>query len=134
MTYWLAAVGLTLFGFLAGFSIGEPFLIVGLALVLLWPVRGRPRVFRPALVGVVAFAVGMSLTVPLTCEASSIDGGASVTICRSILGATWSGPGLYNPPPEAFTLGVEVGVAAAAVAALATLAWLRIRSRGTPPA
>ena len=130
MTYWLVAVGLTVFGFLAGFSIGGPFLIVGVAMVLLGPVRGRTQVFWPLFVGVVAFVVGMSLTVPLTCEATGTDSGASSTVCRSLLGATWSGQGVYNPPAEAFTFGVTAGAVSALAAMIATMIWLRIRARG----
>src|SRR6478672_7956041 len=98
MSYWLTALVLTGFGFLAGFSIGPPFFVVGVAMLVLGPFRRWPRFFAPALVGVVAFVVAAVLMVPLSCTATSENGGISTTVCSSILGATWSGTGLYNPP------------------------------------
>lgn len=127
--YWLAALLLTAFGFITGFSIGPPFLLVGLAMLVLGPFRGRPRLFWPPLVGVVAFVVGVALVIPLSCVATSESGGVSSTVCTSILGPTWSGTGLYNPPPEAFALAFRVGIAAAVGAACGTLAWLTFRER-----
>ena len=32
MTYWVVAAALTVFGFITGFSIGQPFLLLGLVL------------------------------------------------------------------------------------------------------
>lgn len=129
MSYWLAAVLLTAFGFVTGFSIGAPFLLVGLAMLILGPIRRRPRLFWPPLVGVVAFVIGTALMIPLSCSATSEVGGISSTVCTSIFGPTWSGTGLYNPPPEAFALAFRVGTAAAVGAAAATLAWLTFRER-----
>lgn len=37
MSYWLVALLLTAFGFVTGFSIGAPFLLVGLAMLIFWP-------------------------------------------------------------------------------------------------
>ena len=129
MAYWILAAVLIAFGLLAALSIGAPFVVVGLAMVALGPLRARPRMFWPLFVGVVAFVCGTMLTIPLTCESTSTVGGDAFTICRSILGPTWSGPGVYNPPPEATRLGLAVGAVAAALAAAATLAWLRFRGR-----
>jgi hypothetical protein len=131
MPYWLLALVLTGFGFIAGFSIGAPFFVVGVAMLILGPVRSKPRAFWPALIGVIAFVIGAVLVVPLYCVATSDVAGVSTTVCSSILGPTWSGSGLYNPPPEAFDLALRDGLAAGAVAAVATWAWLSLRHRST---
>jgi hypothetical protein len=133
MSYWLASLVLMVFGFVTGFSIGAPFLLVGLAMLVLGPFRGRPRLFWPALLGVIAFVVGVVLVIPLSCEATSALGDDSYTVCRSIAGPTWAGPGLYNPRPEAFSLAVLAGLAAGGVAAIVTFTWLALRRRVPRP-
>jgi hypothetical protein len=129
MSYWLAAVVLMAFGFVTGFSIGAPFLLVGLAMLVLGPFRGRPRLFWPALLAVIAFVVAVILVIPLSCEATSALGNDSYTVCRSIAGPTWAGPGLYNPPAEAFSLAVLAGLAAGGVAGVVTFTWFALRRR-----
>ena len=57
MTYWIVAVALIVFGVVGGFSIGQPFLLIGLAMVLLGPFRSRRAVFSPLMSAVVAFVV-----------------------------------------------------------------------------
>ena len=134
MSYWLLALALVAFGFLSAFSIGAPFLFLGLAMLVLGPFRARQRVFWPLFNGVLVFVVVVVLAIPLGCEATSTNGGDSYTVCRSILGPTWLGHGLYNPPPEAFNLGLGAGAAAAAAAAVVTFAWLRFQGqRDGPP-
>ena len=134
MGYWISALLLVAFGFVTGFSIGPPFLLVGLAMLVLGPLRRWPRLFWPSLVGVVAFTLGVILVVPLYCTATAGVGGVSHTVCSSILGPTWSGSGVYNPPPEAFALALRAGLAAGVVAAIVTLTWLTLRRRERPPA
>jgi hypothetical protein len=126
--YWIAALLLVAFGFVTGFSIGPPFLLVGLALLVLGPLRRWPRLFWPPLAGVLVFILGVVLFIPLSCTATGF-GQISNTVCTSILGPTWSGSGLYNPPPEAFARAFRAGVGAGAVAAIATLVWLTLRRR-----
>jgi hypothetical protein len=133
MTYWLLALALVVFGLLSALSIGAPFLGLGLAMLILGPFRARQRVFWPLFNGVLVFVVVVVLAIPLGCEATSTNGGDSYTVCRSILGPTWSGHGLYNPPPEAFNLGLGAGAAAAAAAAAMTFAWLRSRGQVARP-
>jgi hypothetical protein len=130
MSYWVAAVVLVVFGFITGFSIGPPFLLLGLAMLVLGPLRRWPRLFWPSLVGFFAFLVGVIAVIPMTCTATEAIGGASYTVCTSLVGPTWSGSGLYNPPPEAFQLALAVGLAAAALALIATFGWLTVRRRG----
>jgi hypothetical protein len=115
-----------------GVSIRPPVFVVGVARLLRGPVRVRPRLFLPALIGVIAFLVGVVLVIPLYCVATSDVGGVSTTVCSSILGPTWSRTGLYNPPPAAFDLAVRDGVVAGVVAAIATLAGLTFRARRRP--
>jgi hypothetical protein len=131
LSYWIAALLLVAFGFVTGFSIGPPFLVVGLALLVLGPVRRWPRLFWPPLVGVLAFSLGVVLFLPLTCTATADVGQMSKTVCTGILGPAWSGSGLYNPPPEAFALAFRAG--AGVVAAIVTFVWLTLgpqRPRG----
>jgi hypothetical protein len=127
MSYWIAALCLVAFGFVTGFSIGAPFLLVGLALLVLGPLRRWPRLFWSPLAGVVAFILGVVLFIPLSCTATGEVGQISSTVCTSILGPTWSGSGLYNPPPEAFALAFRAGVGAGVGAAIATFVWLTLR-------
>lgn len=129
MTYWVTTLLLVVFGFITGFSIGPPFLLLGLAMLVLGPVRRRPRVFWPALIGIVAFIAGVVAVIPLTCTATEAIGETSYTVCTSLVGPTWSGSGLYNPPAEASELALAVGLGAGAVTAIATFAWLTIRRR-----
>jgi hypothetical protein len=130
VAYWIAALVLVVFGFITGFSIGPPFLLLGLAMLLLGPLRRWPRLFWPLLLGFVAFLAGVIAVVPITCTATEALGEASQTVCTSLLGPTWSGSGLYNPPPEAFDLALVVGLAAGAAAAIVTFIRLTAHASG----
>jgi hypothetical protein len=83
------------FGLLALFSIGLPFLVTGLALVVLRPVRHRPASFWPSLIAVWAFFIGFLLVAPLGCTATTAPAQPRTT-CSSLLGH-YSGGGGYNP-------------------------------------
>jgi hypothetical protein len=67
MAYWITSLGLIAFGFLGMFSIGRPFFLVGLAMLVLGPVRRRPMIFWPSLLAVVAYNVGYWAVAPLHC-------------------------------------------------------------------
>ena len=134
MGYWIAALLLVAFGFVTGFSIGPPFLLVGLAMLVLGPLRRWPRLFLPPLVGVLGFILGVFLVVPLSCTATAEVSQVSHTVCSSILGPTWSGSSVYNPPPEAFALAFRAGVGTGVATATVTLVWLTLRRRERPPA
>ena len=125
MGYWITAALLVVFGFLTGFSIGAPFLLEGLVMVLVGPVRRRARIFWPAMVVVPAFTLGYVLVAPLTCTsgagastgAAAGAGDLSTTTCTSLLGGPYAGTGIYNPPLEP---ALRVGLAAAGGAAAVT--------------
>ena len=130
MTYWITAAALLLFGFITGFSIGQPFFAVGLAMMVLGPVRHRPRVFWPPMSGVVAFYIGYLAIAPFTCIATAPAGGVSVTVCSSLLGIRYSGTGIYNPSllPGQIAGLVLAGVTATVVAGI--LSWRGKAARG----
>jgi hypothetical protein len=121
MAYWIVAAGLCLFGFLTGFSIGQPFLLVGVALVLLGPVRHRARIFVPILAAVVAYNLGFFLSVPFYCTATSLAGQVSLVVCKSLLGATFTGGEGYNPSPVP---AIQSGLILATVAGTLSLGLL----------
>jgi hypothetical protein len=97
MGYWITSLGLVAFGFVGMLSIGRPFFLVGLAMLVLGPVRRRPALFWPPLVAVVAYNVGYWAVAPLYCTATEAVGGPSTTVCSNVLGINYSGSGLYNP-------------------------------------
>lgn len=139
MGYWIAAALLVVFGFLTGFSIGAPFLLLGLVMILVGPVRQRARIFWPVIVAVPAFTLGYVLVAPLTC---TVGGGVgdpgttsgpvttsipSTTTCTSVLGGPYAGSGIYNPPLEP---ALRIGLAAAGGAATVTFVLVSLaRSR-----
>jgi hypothetical protein len=89
--------------------------------------RSRRRTYWPLLAGLVAFLVGTALVTPMWCSASGVAGGSSETVCTSLIGLTWSGSGVYNPPPEARNLAIGVGLVAGAVALVTTWTVLSVR-------
>jgi hypothetical protein len=105
MAYWITSLILIAFGFLAMFSIGRPFLLIGLALLILGPIRGRPALFWPPLASVVAWNIAFLAVAPWTCTMTSIARtgdpvgglGNATTVCTSLLGSTTIGPGSFNP-------------------------------------
>ncbi len=86
--YWALAVFLMGFGLVGIFSIGLPFLFVGIALAVLSPVRHRPASFWPVIAAVLAFFVGYVLVAPLGCTTTATLAGSgerSSTVCQGIL-------------------------------------------------
>ena len=132
--YWGVAVVLVGFGYLALFSIGAPFLLTGIAMMVVSPWRTRREVLWPALVGVWAFVLGYLLVAPLGCTSRTMavttgsPAAASHTTCTNILGIDYSGTGIYNP---SLVPAVLTGVAAGAAGALATRFLLRRRRGAT---
>jgi hypothetical protein len=138
MRYWLVCLGLIGFGFVAVLSIGRPFLMVGLAMLLLWPVRHRAAFFWPPISAVIAWNVGFFAIAPFSCTATqaigvgSASSNDSVTVCTSLTGITYSGGGVFNPSLQpASDLGLLVAVVTAG-AVLAIVLWAgRARQGGS---
>jgi hypothetical protein len=124
--YWITSLALMAFGVAGMFSIGRPFFLVGLAMLVLGPLRRRPALYWPPLVAVIAYNVGYWAVVPLSCTATQAVEGASTTVCSSLLGITWSGSGIYNPSLEPAN---QVGLLLAAVAFVVVLAAMLWRGR-----
>lgn len=135
VVYWTGAVVLVIFGFVSQFSIGAPFLLTGVLMLIVgaggW--RHRPEILWPALVGVWVFVVVFVLVAPLGCTTSAsghvhlLPGGAvpagspapvqiGHTVCTNVLGIDYSGTGVYNPPlMPALLAGLAAGLALAVV-------------------
>lgn len=117
--YWVFTLVLIGFGAITGLSIGMPFFVLGMALLVLAPFRERPTVFWPTLSAVICFFVGYVLVAPLRCTSQAAiregeDGsGQQATIeCTNLLGIEYSGTGSYNPPLwPAVTAGVLLAAA-----------------------
>jgi len=124
--YWFASLGLIAFGLLGMLSIGRPFLLVGLAMLILGPVRSRPVLFWPPLTAVIGYNVGYLAVAPLYCTATQAVGGPSTTTCSSLFGIGYSGSGTYNPSLEP---GYQAGLLLAAVVFVVVLAMTLWRSR-----
>jgi len=118
MAYWIMSLSLIGFGFLGILSVGRPFLLAGLALLVLGPVRKRPALFWPPLAAVVAWNVAFLTIAPGMCTATQTIGtmpsdgsGESTTVCSNLLGMIYRGSGIYNPslePANQAALVVEV--------------------------
>jgi hypothetical protein len=129
MAYWILAIAVTLFGIISGFTIGLPILVVGVTMLALGPLRGRPLVFWPPLNGVLAAVVTFMAIAPFSCSATLTTEGATPadTVCTSLIGLRYTARALENPSlMPALLVAVAVGV----VVALATFA---ILSRRTTP-
>jgi hypothetical protein len=117
--YWIASLGLIAFGVVGMFSVGRPFLLVGLAMLVLGPLRSRPALYWPPLVAVIAHNVGYWAVAPLYCSATEAVGDASTTVCSSLIGIRYAGSGIYNPSLDPAN---QVGLMLAAVAFVVVLA------------
>ncbi len=125
MAYWIASVALIVFGFLGSFSIGQPFLLVGLAMLVLGRVRNRPLLFWPPMLAVLAYDVVYWAVAPFSCTASETVGGTSHTVCSSLIGIRFEGDGLYNPSLEPATIAAVLVAGLVLVVAFALLRWNR---------
>lgn len=127
MGYWAASLGLIASGVVAMFSISRPFLLVGLAMLMLGPLRSRPVLFWPPLVAVIAYNVGYWAVASLSCTATEAAGGTSTTTCSSLIGIGYSGSGIYNPSLDRANQAGLLLAVIAFIVVLATLLWQRRR-------
>ena len=132
MGYWIASLGLIAFGFLGALSIGRPFFLVGLAMLVLGPVRRHPTLFWPPLLAVVAYNAGYWAVAPLYCTATEAVGGPSTTVCSSVLGINYSGSGLHNPSPDPANVAGLLLAAVTFVVVLAAIILKRRSKRDVP--
>ena len=118
----MIAAFLVVFGLLAFLHIGAPFLLAGLTMVATVPLRSRPRIFWPVIVGVFAFSAIFLLVAPFDCERTMTHPGQAETeeveeaSCSSFVGIGYSGTGDYEP---SFLPAILAGIGAGAVAAVA---------------
>lgn len=122
-SYWVASLSLIAFGVVAMFSIGRPFLLVGLAMLILGPLRNRPVLFWPPLVAVIAYNVCYWAVAPFACTATEAVGGTSTTICSSLIGIDYSGSGIYNPSLDPANQAGLLLAAIAFVVVLVAMLW-----------
>jgi hypothetical protein len=130
MGYWGISLSLIVFGILGSLSIGLPFLLIGLTLVILNPLRHRPRLFWPLLLAMIAYNLAFWFYTPFYCTVSSSTDGTSSAACSSLLGIAWpaSAGGLADPG-AAFYQANLAGLAAAVLTFIVTGLLIR-RSRG----
>ncbi len=156
--YWAIVVALILFGWLAIFSIGAPFLLLGIMLAVLFPWRTRRGALATGMAAIIGLVLGYVLVAPLSCTgtatatATAVAGQRatradhpvtrdqdrdrvrsqreSTTTCSNLLGITYEGSGIYNP---SLLPALLAGIALAAIAG-ATTAWLFRRHPAYPPA
>ena len=127
MTYWILSLALVAFGVVGALSIGRPFLLIGLTMLLLGRWRHRPAILWPPLLAMIAYNVVFWATVPFACTTTQSvgegsAGEASTTVCSNLLGTTWSGHGVFNPSLEP---AIQAGVVAAGLALVVGLVMVR---------
>jgi hypothetical protein len=131
--YWALVVVLIAFGVVTIFSIGAPFLLLGLMFAVLSPWRDRPGVIWAGFGVVFGFVLGYVLVAPLSCHSSTfleIDGSVreATVRCTNLLGIPYEGTGNYNP---SLLPGFLAGIALAVIAS--ATAWVLTRKRSPSP-
>jgi hypothetical protein len=122
--YVALAVGLVLFGYVGVFSIGAPFLLTGLAMLVCFPWRRRPNILWPALAGVWGLTLGYILVAPLSCTSTAvptrgIPTRGMETTCNGLLLDYSGGPSYNAPLLPAFLFGLAMAAASAALVRMA---------------
>lgn len=136
MAYWIVAIALIVFGFLGSFSIGAPFLLMGVALIALGPVRGRGRIFWPVFLGLLTFNIVYWAIAPFSCSTTTsmtvgADASVSSTVCSSLIGLRYTG---LDDSAITGAPATMVGLAAGLSAAVAASVVLRMRRMRLPEA
>lgn len=127
MAYWALSLLLIGFGYLASFSIGQPFFLIGLAMLLLGVFRHRPLVFWPPMLAVIAYDIAYWAVAPLGCTSTITASGVGRTVCSNLLGRPYEGEGTYNPSLRPAMLTALIVAAVVYVVVLGTLYWRRRR-------
>ena len=111
------AIALIAFGILGLFSVGAPFLLTGLIMLVVFPWRRRADVLWPAVVAPWVIALAYVLFGPLSCTSRPSFGPLlSRTECSNVLGIEYSGSGSYDPPLlPAFLAGLAMAAVVAFV-------------------
>lgn len=131
--YAALAVGLVLFGIVGLFSIGAPFLLTGLAMLVCFPWRRRPDILWPTLAGVWGLTLGYILLAPLSCTGTAtatttptgtVTVRTATTTCNGLLLDYSGGPSYNAPLLPAFLFGLAM---AAASIVLVRMAFARRR-------
>lgn len=121
-------LGLVAFGIAAMLSIGPPFLVLGLTLLVLGPFRRTRLVFWPALLAIVGGLVAYVALVPMVCTLTSQLGESGETVCRNLIGQRFVGGKGFVPSSD-FARNAALAVAAAAGVSTAVI----VRARRSPP-
>lgn len=113
IAYWMVAVALVAFGFSGLLTIGAPFLLTGLALMLAAPWRRTPSVLWAVLVGVWSFVGGYLLATPVRCTTGGFMD--KVTVCTYVFGIRYTAFGAHNPSlwPRVVSGAVAVAIGVA---------------------
>ena len=97
--YFVIAITLCALGFVAIFSIGAPFFLTGIAMLVASPWRGRREIVVPIVAAPWAFTLTYVLLAPLSCTSTPSTGPLLTrTVCSNVLGIDYSGGGAYDPP------------------------------------
>ncbi len=116
IAYWALVVLLIGFGYLGLFSIGFPFLLLGIGLAIVARRRHETGVVAATVAAVIGFTLGYILVAPLGCTSGSSSAHpVAHTVCTNILGIDYSGANPYSQP---LLPGILAGLATAAVFAL----------------
>jgi hypothetical protein len=134
VAYWTLVAMLLAFGMLAIFSIGAPFLLLGLTLAVVAPWRHRPTMLWPAVAAWIGFVLGLLLALPWSCSSTirpvlvgaPQQPGAARGSCSTALGLFHYGTASPSPVPALIT--------ALALAVLAAATAHRILARRPKPA
>jgi hypothetical protein len=126
--YWAASVALIAFGTLGLMTIGLPFLMIGVAMLLLGRVRHRAIIYWPIMAGLIGSNIAFWLTIPFYCSASStVVGGSSAATCSSLIGIPWPDDATgMNVTPAAFGIVSSFAIVVGIVTAVVVLSWLWI--------
>jgi hypothetical protein len=126
MGYWAASIALIVFGTLGLMTIGLPFLMIGVAMLLLGRFRHRAMIYWPIMAGLIASNIAFWLTIPFYCSASSTPvGGSSAATCSSLISIPWPDDATgMNVTPAAFGIVSSFAIVVGIVTAVVVLSWL----------